>query len=127
LQEFAGDKKPGIILHMEYICTYITCVTYIKYILLSTHANFVQPGWRGANQPLSMSVKCSLKFSQVLYAIPITLVLDRIPAVPAGETELIPSLSKEGNTFPGATCDKQKDSADDCRWWYIWALKWATS
>jgi hypothetical protein len=68
--------------------------------------------------------------SQVLYVVPITSVLGRLPVVPVGATGTIPhSMRKEGNTFPGASCDTKKDAADGCRWWYIntWALKWATS
>ncbi len=40
--------------------------------------------------------------SQVLYVIPITSFLGRIPVVPVGVTGTIPySMRKEGNAFPG--------------------------
>jgi hypothetical protein len=87
LEEFTGDKKPGTIFTYG-IYLYILYIYYINtYNLQSTHATFIHPGWRGANQPLSMSVKCSLKF-------PMSSQSRRIPVVPVGKTGMIQCARK---------------------------------
>ena len=65
--------------------------------------------------------------SQVLYVIPVSSILGRLPLVPLGETGTIPfEMLKELADFPGAACDKSHNSGDGCRWWYVnsWALTW---
>ena len=65
--------------------------------------------------------------SQVLYVIPVSSILGRLPLVPLGETGTIPfEMRKESADFPGAACDKSHNSGDGCRWWYVnsWALTW---
>ena len=68
--------------------------------------------------------------SQVLYVVPVSSILGRIPVVPVGETGTIPfDMRKEAEDFPGASFDSKKGAGDGSRWWYInsWALKWPTS
>ena len=65
--------------------------------------------------------------SQVLYVIPVSSILGRLPLVPLGETGTIPfEMRKESADFPGAACDKSHNSGNGCRWWYVssWALTW---
>jgi hypothetical protein len=41
------------------------------------------------------------------------------------QTGTIPfDMRRESADFPGAVCDKTKDSSDGCGWWYVnsWAL-----
>ena len=67
--------------------------------------------------------------AQVLYVIPVSSILGRLPLVPVGATGTIPfDMRKESADFPGAACDKTKDGGDGCRWWYVnsWALGWGT-
>jgi hypothetical protein len=67
--------------------------------------------------------------AQVLYVIPVSSILGMLPLVPVGNTGTIPyEMRREAADFPGAYCDKTKDSKDCCRWWYVnsWALSWET-
>ena len=68
--------------------------------------------------------------SPVLYVVPVSSILGRIPVVPVGETCTIPfDMRKEAEDFPGASFDSKKGAGDGSRQWYIniWALKWPTS
>ena len=68
--------------------------------------------------------------SQVLYVVPVSSILGRIPGVPVGETGTIPfDMCKEAEDFPGASFDSKKGAGYGSRWWYVnsWALKWPTS
>ena len=65
--------------------------------------------------------------SQVLYVIPVSSILGRLPLVPLGETGTIPfDMRRESADFPGAACDKSHNSGDGCRWCQVnsWALTW---
>ena len=67
--------------------------------------------------------------AQVLYVVPVSSILGRLPLVPVGTTGTIPfEMLGESLEFPGAFCDKSKDAGNGCRWWYInsWALSWGT-
>jgi hypothetical protein len=67
---------------------------------------------------------------QVLYVVPITLILGRLALVPVGDTGTIPfSMRKQTREFPGTLCDSKDGAGDGNRWWYINsnAMKWATS
>ena len=67
--------------------------------------------------------------AQVLYVIPVSSILGRLPLVPVGATGTIPfAMRRETADFPGAFCDKSANSGDGCRWWYVnsWALGWGT-
>ncbi len=45
--------------------------------------------------------------SQVLYVIPVSSILGRLPLVPLGDTGTIPfEMQKESADFLGAACDK---------------------
>lgn len=49
--------------------------------------------------------------SQVLYVIPVSSILGRLPLVPLGETGTIPfDMRRESADFPGAACDKSHNS-----------------
>ena len=63
--------------------------------------------------------------SQVLYAIPVSSLLGRLPLVPVGATGTVPfTMRRESADFPGAFCDKSANGGDGCRWWYVnsWTL-----
>ncbi len=70
--------------------------------------------------------------SQVLYVVPVSSIVGRIPVVHVGETGTIPfDMSKKAEDFPDASFDYKKRAGhgDGSSWWYInsWALKWPTS
>ena len=123
LEEYTGDRKPGTYGTYSAYVTY-DCIskTFDIYICLSS------PAWLDTCK--STIIYERKMQSQVLYVVPITSVLGRLPVVPVGTTGTIPySMHKEGDTFSGASCDISKDAADGGRWWYIntLALKWAAS
>ena len=72
----------------------------------------------------------------VLFVIPMKSLLGRLPLFPAGDTGTIPFKSIASNlaehealaerTYPGAFCDKEQGSGDDCLLWHLimFALKW---
>ncbi len=63
--------------------------------------------------------------AQVLYVIPVSSILGRLPLVPVSNTGTIPyEMRREAADIPDASCDKTKDCKDSCRWWYMnsWAL-----
>jgi hypothetical protein len=67
--------------------------------------------------------------AQVLFVIPVSSILGRLPFVPVGATGTIPfAMRREAADFPGAFCDKSANSGDGCWWWYVnsWALEWGT-
>ena len=67
--------------------------------------------------------------AQVLYIVPVSSILGRLPLVPVGDTGTIPfQMLGESADFPGASCDKTQGGRDGCRWWYVnsWALSWGT-
>ncbi len=52
----------------------------------------------------------------VLYVVPVSTILGRLPLVPVGSTGTIPFEMRRGSAdFPGAACDKSKDAGDGCR------------
>jgi hypothetical protein len=68
--------------------------------------------------------------AHVLYVIPVSSILGRLPVVPVGEKGTIPfDMRRESADFPGASCDESENSGDGCRWWYVnsWALGWGPS
>ena len=68
--------------------------------------------------------------SQVLYVVPITLILGRLALVPVGDTgTILFSMHKQTREYPGASCDSKDGAGDGNRWWCINsnAMKWATS
>jgi hypothetical protein len=63
---------------------------------------------------------------QVLYVIPVSSILGRLPLVPVRNTgKILYEMRREAADIPGASCDKTKDCKDSCRWWYMnsWALR----
>ena len=66
---------------------------------------------------------------QVLYVLPITSILSRLPLVPVGGTGTIPfSMWGEAADFDGASCDSKPGEGDGSRWWYTnsWAMYWSS-
>jgi len=66
---------------------------------------------------------------QVLYVLPITSILGKLPVVPVGDTGTIPhSMRGESADFDGASCDSKQGEGDGCRWWYVnsWAMTWSS-
>jgi hypothetical protein len=113
LEEYKGHRKPGHIQH----------ILHILHILIywSTTA------WLAQCQ--STIVYERREQAQVLYVIPVSSILGRLPLVPVGATGTIPfAMRRETADFPGAFCDKSANSGDGCRWWYVnsWALGWGT-
>ena len=62
---------------------------------------------------------------QVLYVIPISSILGKLPLIPFGDTGTIPfSMRDELDEVDGASCDSRPGEGDGCRMWYVnpWAL-----
>ncbi len=120
LEEYKGHMRPGHILHILYIC-YICYKLGIRVLILLQYCT----AWLNACQ--STIVYERRESAQILYLIPVSSVLGRLPLVPVGKTWTIPyKMRRESADFPGAYCDKTKDGKDGCRWWYMnsWALGW---
>ena len=71
------------------------------------------------------------KSQPVLYVIPTTSILGRLPLVPVGDNGTIPysmPVRSESADIPGGGCDSRPSSCDGSRWWYVntWALGWAS-
>ncbi len=126
MEEYTGCRKPGI---NE---IYVTYATYLIYVILRSYSDNLSchacPAWLSECES---SIIYERKFqSQVLYVVPVTSILGRLPVVPVGTTGTIPYfMRREARDFPGASCDSKEGAADGCRWWYIntLALKGATS
>ena len=66
---------------------------------------------------------------QVLYVVPMSSILGKLPLAPVGDTGTIPFCMRgEGEEFEGASCDTVHGRGDGSRWWYVnpWALSWST-
>ena len=64
---------------------------------------------------------------QVLYVLPITSILSKLPLVPVGDTGTIPfSMWGEAADFDGDSCDSKAGEGKECLWWYVnsWAMSW---
>ena len=90
LEEYTGPRKPGHILH----------IMHIMHIL-----NFVcTTAWVGQCQ--SAMIYERREQAQVLYVIPVSSILGRLPLVPVGATGTIPfAMRRESADFPGASCE----------------------
>ena len=56
---------------------------------------------------------------QVLYVLPITSILSKLPLVPVGDTGTIPnSMQGEAADFDGGSCDSKPGERDGSLWWY---------
>lgn len=86
-----------------------------------------QAGWLGkVDSKMIYERKPS---NQVLYVLPITHILGKLPLVPIGDTGTIPhSMRGESAELPGALCDSEPGKGDGCRWWYVnsWAMTWSS-
>ena len=119
LEEYTGPRKPGHILHIMHIMHII----HIMHILNCVWTT----AWVGQCQ--SAMIYERREQAQVLYVIPVSSILGRLPLVPVGATGTIPfAMRRESADFPGASCDRSANSGDGCRWWYVnsWALGWGT-
>jgi hypothetical protein len=106
-------RRPGHILHIQYILTYPAYNVYNSVWLLHCLVGCVPVH----HCPWAQWINTSLVYcSSVLHTL-----------VPVFNTGTIPKkmLSKSAD-FPGASCYETKDSKDGCRWWYMysWALVW---
>jgi hypothetical protein len=82
-----------------------------------------------ASQPSSTTDYERHESAQVLYVVPVSSILGRLPLVPVGDTGMIPfQMRGESADFQGASCDKTQGGRDGCRFWYVnsWALSWGT-
>jgi hypothetical protein len=134
LEEYKGHRRPGLhillqflhILHILPIMIYhILHILYILHhdILLIMILSFT--GWVDACQ--STIVYERRESAQVLYVVPVSSILGRLPLVPVGDTGTILFQMRGDSTgFPGASCDKTQGGRDGCRWWNVnsWALSW---
>ena len=62
---------------------------------------------------------------QVLYVLPITSTLSKLPLVPVGDTGTIPfSMLGEAADFDGGSCGSKPVEGDGSWWWYVnsWAM-----
>ena len=103
LEEYKGPRKQGHILHILHILYTLIC--------LST------PAWLDKCQSAILYER--REQAQVLYVIPVSSILGRLPLVPVGATRMIPfAMRREAADFSGAFCDKSANSlsGDGCRW-----------
>jgi hypothetical protein len=122
LEEYKGHRRPGYILHILHILYIVHILHILVMILFDCCA-----AWMDVCQSTIVYERC--ESAQVLYVIPVSSILGRLPFVPVGNTGTIPyEMRREAADFPGASCDKGKDGKDGCRWWYVnsWALSWGT-
>ena len=69
-------------------------------------------GWVDACQ--STIVYERRETAQVLYVVPVSSILGRLPLVPVGDTGTIPfQMRGESADFPGASCDKIRAAGTD--------------
>ena len=64
---------------------------------------------------------------QVLYVIPISSILGKLPLIPVGDTGTIPFSMRDSDKLhevDEASCDTKPGEGDRCRLWYVnpWAL-----
>ncbi len=98
LEEYKGPRKQGHILHILYI---LICLSFSAWL----------------DQCQSAFLYERHEQAQVLYVIPVSSILGRLPLVPVGATGTIPfTMHREAADFPGAFCDKSANSGDGCRW-----------
>ena len=101
--KYNGHWKSGHILYILHVQ-----VIHILIHYLSTSA------W--LDQCQSAIVYERRETKQVLYVIPVSSILGRLPLVPVGATGTIPfAMRRESDDFPGAFCDKSENSGDGCR------------
>ena len=104
LKEYKGSKKQGHISHM----------LHIQHILIYLAAS----AW--VDQCQSAIVYERSEHAQVLYVVPVSSILGRLPLVPVGATGTIPFvMRRESANFPGAFCDKSANGGDGCWLWYV--------
>jgi hypothetical protein len=87
LEEYKGPRKPGHILHILHLLHILICLSTSSWL----------------DQCQSAIVYERREQAQVLYVIPVSSILGRLPLVPVGETETIPfAMQQESADFPGA-------------------------
>ena len=98
--------------------TYSVYSTYYTYFAYSGSLSDCCTAWLDACQ--STIVYERRESSQVLYVIPVSSILGRLPLVPVGNTGTIPyEMQRESANFEGSSCDKTKKGKDGCRWWNV--------
>jgi hypothetical protein len=117
LEEYKGRQRPGYIVHILYIVHTLHVLFMILFDCCAARLDACQ----------STLVYERRESAQVLYVIPVSSILGRLPLVPVGNTGTIPyEMRREAADFSGASCHKTKVGKDGCRWWYVnsWALSW---
>ena len=65
----------------------------------------------------------------ILYVLPVTSILGKLPLCPVGDTGTIPFSERalRNTEFPGAYADKTAGGGDGCRLWFVnsWAMDWS--
>ena len=98
LEEYNGPRKAGHIMHILHIMH----VMHITHILMGL---FLTTAWVDSYQFSIIYER--REQAQVLYVIPVSSILGRLPVVPVGEKGTIPyDMRRESSDFPGASCDK---------------------
>jgi len=116
LEEYTGRRRPGDIISIIHITRIFCIITFLK-----------SPGWLGNVDSKMIYERKENKL--VLYVVPLSSILGKLPLAPVGDTGTIPFCMRgEGADFEGASCDTVHGRGDGCRWWYVnpWALSWST-
>jgi hypothetical protein len=115
------------------LCCIYSIYVFIQHILHILHILIYLSTSAWLAQCQSTIIYQRREQAQVLYVIPVSSILGRLPLVPVGATGTIPfAMRRETADFPGAFkfCDKSANGGDGCRWWYVnsWAraLGWGT-
>jgi hypothetical protein len=119
LEEYTGLRRPGC------ICLAST-LHHLEDDLLHSNS-LARAEWiERADSKMIYERKPS---SPVLYVLPITHILGKLPVVPVGDTGTFPhSMRGESAEYDGASCDSEPGKGDGCRWWYVssWAMSWSS-
>ena len=92
LEEYTGPRKPGHILHIMHIMHILIC-------RLTNNIYVCTTAW--VRQCQSAMIYERREQAQVLYVIPVSSILGRLPLVLVGATRTMPfAMQRESATFP---------------------------
>ena len=119
LEEYNGHRRPGhirvvYILHILHILRILHISRILHTLHILDNLKLFCTEWLDTCQ--STIVFERRESEQVLYVVPVSSILGRLPLVPVGSTGTIPfEMRRESADFPGAACDKSKDAGDEGR------------
>ncbi len=115
LEEYKGRSRPGLhILHILHIIHIFHILDVLHNLHIMHIIIWLFTGWVDACQ--STIVYERRESAQILYVVPVSSILGRLPLVPVGDTGAIPfQMRGESADFPGASCEKTQCGRDGIR------------